>query len=78
LRRRKLEKPAILRVSGSFGFFAAPDLGFVRCPRRSGSFGFPDPWSDRPRLDARLGILPHFRRRDHRDLGHAVTDGTMC
>jgi hypothetical protein len=41
LRQRELEKPAILRVSGLFGFVAASDLGFVRAWRRSGSIGFP-------------------------------------
>ena len=47
-------KPEILRVSGSFGLAAAPDLGFDRVLRRLGSFGFcRRRCCDRPRLNPR-------------------------
>jgi hypothetical protein len=76
LRLRELEKPPILRVSGSFGFFArvgprvrsasAPP-GFVRTPAG---------WFSRdPRLDTRLGVLTHFRCRDYRDLSPTAEPG---
>jgi hypothetical protein len=48
LRQRELKKPAILRVSGSFGF---------QLPL--GSFGFRDaPGATAPRLDARWEFYP--------------------
>jgi hypothetical protein len=56
----RVSGPASLRVSGSFGFLAAADLGFVRILRRF--------CRDRPEARCLMGIIPHFRRRDHRDL----------
>jgi hypothetical protein len=47
------EQPGSDRPSGSFGFAAAPDLGFVRVCGRSGSFGFPT----RRRRDPRRGSI---------------------
>ena len=48
LRQRELKRPAILRVSGSFGFSLS--RGFVRIPRRRGT--------TTPRLNARWELYP--------------------
>jgi hypothetical protein len=45
-----------------------PDLGFVRRPRRSSSWGCFPMRLARPPVDAGLGIIAHFCRRSHRDL----------
>ena len=58
LGQRGLKNPAILRVSGSFGF-----------QRDQGSFGFLSmPLARPPEARCRMGTLPHSRRYEHRDL----------
>jgi hypothetical protein len=61
-------RPAILRVSGSVGFFcrAGPRVRSCRGAARVRS-DCPTPLPRPARSNARLGMLPHFRRCDHHD-----------